>query len=51
MESWQWSVRPAGAETPADVARDRLTRVGRLLIRLLGDALLRRRGMGMRQER
>lgn len=30
-------------ELPADVARDRLTRVGRLPIRLLGDAVLRRR--------
>ena len=30
-------------ELPADVARDRLTRVGRMSIRLLGDAVLRRR--------
>jgi predicted nucleic acid-binding protein len=30
-------------ELPADVARDRLTRIGRLSIRLLGDAVLRRR--------
>jgi predicted nucleic acid-binding protein len=30
-------------ELPADVARERLTRVGRMKIRLLGDALLRRR--------
>jgi predicted nucleic acid-binding protein len=30
-------------ETPADVARDRLTRIGRIRIRLLGDAVLRRR--------
>jgi predicted nucleic acid-binding protein len=30
-------------EIPAEVARDRLTRVGRLPIRLLGDAVLRRR--------
>jgi predicted nucleic acid-binding protein len=30
-------------ELPADVARERLTRVGRLPIRLLGDAVLRRR--------
>src|SRR5918998_702438 len=30
-------------ETPADVARDRLTRIGRMPIRLLGDAVLRRR--------
>jgi predicted nucleic acid-binding protein len=30
-------------ELPAEVARDRLSRVGRLPIRLLGDAVLRRR--------
>src|SRR5438093_6457274 len=30
-------------EIPADVARDRLTRIGRMQIRLLGDAVLRRR--------
>jgi predicted nucleic acid-binding protein len=30
-------------EIPADVARDRLTSVGRMRIRLLGDAVLRRR--------
>jgi predicted nucleic acid-binding protein len=30
-------------EIPANVARDRLTRVGRMPIRLLGDAVLRRR--------
>lgn len=30
-------------ETPADVARDRLARIGRMPIRLLGDAVLRRR--------
>jgi predicted nucleic acid-binding protein len=30
-------------EIPADVARDRLTRLGRMRIRLLGDAVLRRR--------
>jgi predicted nucleic acid-binding protein len=30
-------------ETPADVARDRLVRIGRMRIRLLGDAVLRRR--------
>ena len=30
-------------EIPADVARDHLTRVGRMPIRLLGDAVLRRR--------
>lgn len=30
-------------ELPADVARKRLTRIGRMPIRLLGDAVLRRR--------
>ena len=30
-------------DIPADVARDRLTRIGRMPIRLLGDAALRRR--------
>ena len=30
-------------EFPADVARDRLTRIGKMPIRLLGDAVLRRR--------
>ena len=30
-------------EIPADVARDRLARIGRIKIRLLGDAVLRRR--------
>jgi predicted nucleic acid-binding protein len=30
-------------EIPADVARDRLARIGRMQIRLLGDAVLRRR--------
>src|SRR2546421_11480096 len=30
-------------ELPADIARDRLTRIGRMPIRLLGDAVLRRR--------
>ena len=30
-------------EVSADVARDRLTRIGRMPIRLLGDAVLRRR--------
>ena len=30
-------------EIPADVARERLARVGRMKIRLLGDAVLRRR--------
>ncbi len=33
----------ARGEIPADVARDRLARVGRLPIRLLGDGVLRRR--------
>src|SRR5580765_6777707 len=31
------------ADLPADVARDRLARIGRMPIRLLGDAVLRRR--------
>jgi len=30
-------------EIPAEVARERLTRIGRMSIRLLGDAVLRRR--------
>jgi predicted nucleic acid-binding protein len=30
-------------ELPAEVARERLTRIGRMSIRLLGDAVLRRR--------
>ena len=30
-------------ELPAEVARERLTRIGRMPIRLLGDAVLRRR--------
>ncbi|OGO55923.1 MAG: hypothetical protein A2Z32_08975 [Chloroflexi bacterium RBG_16_69_14] len=30
-------------EIPADVARDRLARIGRMPVRLLGDAVLRRR--------
>ncbi|MDX6400650.1 MAG: hypothetical protein QOF27_1256 [Gaiellaceae bacterium] len=30
-------------EVPADVARDQLARIGRMSIRLLGDAVLRRR--------
>src|SRR5918911_5000858 len=30
-------------ELPADIARDRLSRIGRMPIRLLGDAVLRRR--------
>jgi predicted nucleic acid-binding protein len=33
----------ARGEMPADVARERLARIGRLPIRLLGDAVLRRR--------
>ncbi len=33
----------ARGEIPADVARDRLARIGRMPIRLLGDAVLRRR--------
>jgi len=38
------AIRPARAvATPADVARDRLARIGRMPIRLLGDAVLRRR--------
>jgi predicted nucleic acid-binding protein len=36
-EAVQWG------EIPAGVARDRLTRIGRMPIRLLGDAVLRRR--------
>jgi predicted nucleic acid-binding protein len=32
-----------GGEIPADVARERLARIGRLPIRLLGDGVLRRR--------
>ena len=34
-------------EIPADVARDRLERIGRIPIRLLGDAVLRRRAWEM----
>ena len=33
----------ARGEIPAEVARDHLTRIGRMRIRLLGDAVLRRR--------
>jgi predicted nucleic acid-binding protein len=33
----------ARGEIPADVARDRLARIGRMPIRLLGDGVLRRR--------
>jgi len=32
-----------GGKLPADVARERLARIGRMRIRLLGDAVLRRR--------
>jgi hypothetical protein len=40
-----WALHEAvqRSEIPADVARDRLTRIGRMPIRLLGDAVLRRR--------
>src|SRR3989304_1376987 len=34
-------------EIPADVARDHLARIGRMPIRLLGDAVLRRRAWGL----
>jgi predicted nucleic acid-binding protein len=34
-------------ELPADVARDHLARIGRMPIRLLGDAVLRRRAWGL----
>jgi predicted nucleic acid-binding protein len=34
-------------ELPADVARDRLARIGRMPIRLLGDAVLRRRAWAL----
>jgi predicted nucleic acid-binding protein len=34
-------------EIPAEVARDRLARIGRMPIRLLGDAVLRRRAWDM----
>jgi predicted nucleic acid-binding protein len=37
-------------EIPADVARDRLTRIGRMPIRLLGDAVLRRRAWEVADE-
>jgi predicted nucleic acid-binding protein len=37
-------------EIPADVARDRLTRVGRMPIRLLGDAVLRRRAWDLAEQ-
>ena len=35
---------------PADVARDRLARIGRIKIRLLGDAVLRRRAWEVADE-
>jgi predicted nucleic acid-binding protein len=37
-------------EIPADVARERLTRIGRMPIRLLGDAVLRRRAWELADE-
>ncbi len=37
-------------EIPADVARDRLARIGRMPIRLLGDAVLRRRAWELADE-
>ena len=37
-------------EIPADVARDRLTRIGRMPIRLLGDAVLRRRAWDLAEQ-
>jgi predicted nucleic acid-binding protein len=37
-------------ELPAEVARDRLARVGRMPIRLLGDAVLRRRAWEVADE-
>ena len=37
-------------ELPADVARERLTRIGRMPIRLLGDAVLRRRAWELADE-
>jgi predicted nucleic acid-binding protein len=37
-------------EIPADVARDRLARIGRMPIRLLGDAVLRRRAWDLADE-
>jgi predicted nucleic acid-binding protein len=39
-----------GGEMPADVARDRLTRIGRMPIRLLGDAVLRRRAWDLAEQ-
>ena len=40
----------AAGELPARVARDRLARVGRLPIRLLGDAVLRRRAWDVAEQ-
>jgi predicted nucleic acid-binding protein len=37
----------ARGELPADVARERLDRIGRMPIRLLGDAVLRRRAWAL----
>ena len=37
-------------EIPADVARGRLTRIGRMPIRLLGDAVLRRRAWDIAEQ-
>ena len=37
-------------EIPADVARERLTRIGRMPIRLLGDAVLRRRAWDLAEQ-
>jgi predicted nucleic acid-binding protein len=37
-------------EIPADVARDRLARIGRMPIRLLGDAVLRRRAWDVAEQ-
>ena len=37
-------------ELPADVARARLTRIGRMPIRLLGDAVLRRRAWDIAEQ-
>ena len=37
-------------ELPADVARDRLARIGRMRIRLLGDAVLRRRAWDIAEQ-
>lgn len=37
----------ARGELPADVARDRLARIGRMRIRLLGDAVLRQRAWAL----